>query len=144
MAKLKMTTNRVGFWSSVTLASIGVFYFVTLAVGFSHYGLHEPIGDPVLAVMEVITLLSALPVVCLMAAVASSTAARHQAPLTCSTSVRNSLRGGHEYRSLRRTDCCAPVGWRRDRMAFTCIRSRAARLGSVPRPCAPVRGTGFR
>jgi hypothetical protein len=64
-----MTANRLGFWSSFALVAIGVAYAIALAVGFARHGFREPIGDPVLAVMEVLTLLSALPIVTLMAAV---------------------------------------------------------------------------
>jgi hypothetical protein len=48
---------------------IGVAYFVTLAIGFSVHGLAEPIVDPILAIMEVLTLMSALPMVVIMAAI---------------------------------------------------------------------------
>lgn len=61
--------NRLGFWSSVGIAGIGVSYVVTLAVAFARHGLRDPITDPVLAVMEVITLLSVVPLVTLMAAI---------------------------------------------------------------------------
>jgi hypothetical protein len=64
-----MTAKRLGLWSSAAVVGIGVAYAVALAVGFARHGLHEPIADPVLAVMEVLTLLSALPIVTLMAAV---------------------------------------------------------------------------
>lgn len=49
--------------------AIGAGYAVSLAVGFARHGLREPIGDPVLAVMEALTLLSAVPIVTLMAAI---------------------------------------------------------------------------
>lgn len=61
--------NRLGFWSAATLAGIGVGYVLALAAGFARHGLNEPIVDPVLAVMEVLTLLSAPPLVTLMAAI---------------------------------------------------------------------------
>ena len=47
---------------------VGLAYVAVLAVGFSRFGLREPITGPILAVMEVLTLLSAAPVVTLMAA----------------------------------------------------------------------------
>lgn len=60
------TANRLGLWSSASLVGIGLGYVVALVVGFARHGLHEPIADPVLAVMEVLTLLSAPPTVTLM------------------------------------------------------------------------------
>lgn len=64
-----MTANRVGFWSAATLVGIGVGYVLALGAGFARHGLSEPIADPVLAIMEVLTLLSALPLVTLLSAV---------------------------------------------------------------------------
>jgi hypothetical protein len=64
-----MTANRLGFWSSVALVGIGIAYLLALAAGFARHGLHEPITDPVLAFMEVLTLLAAPAIVILMAAV---------------------------------------------------------------------------
>ncbi len=64
-----MTGNRLGFWSSVAVAGVGVAYAFALAVGIARHGLHEPITDPVLLVMELLTIMSALPIVTLMAAV---------------------------------------------------------------------------
>uniref|UniRef100_A0A832MK56 DUF4386 domain-containing protein n=1 Tax=Eiseniibacteriota bacterium TaxID=2212470 RepID=A0A832MK56_UNCEI len=64
-----MTHHRLGYWSAVTFVCIGVGYVVALAAGFARHGFREPIADPVLAVMEVLTLLSAVPLVTLMASV---------------------------------------------------------------------------
>jgi len=64
-----MTANRLGLWSSGALVGIGVAYALALAAGFVRHGMREPIADPLLAVMEVLTLLSAVPIVTLMAAV---------------------------------------------------------------------------
>jgi hypothetical protein len=61
--------NRLGVWSATTLCVIGVAYLVTLAAGFASAGFARPIVDPVLAVMEILTLLSAPVLVVLMAAV---------------------------------------------------------------------------
>ena len=61
--------NRLGFWSSIALVGIGVAYVLALAAGFARHGWHELIVDPVLAIMEVLTLLSAPAIVILMAAV---------------------------------------------------------------------------
>jgi hypothetical protein len=64
-----MAGTRLGCWSSVALVGIGVAYVLALAAGFARHGWDEPITDPVLAVMEVLTLLSAPAVVVLMVAV---------------------------------------------------------------------------
>jgi hypothetical protein len=61
--------NRLGLWSASALCVIGVAYMVTLAVGFSSAGFAKPIVDPVLAVMEMLTLVSAPMLVVLIAAV---------------------------------------------------------------------------
>lgn len=41
---------------------VGVAYASVLAAGMAHYGLSVPIGDPILALMEMLTIASALPV----------------------------------------------------------------------------------
>jgi len=46
-----LTINRLGFWSAVTLAAVGVLCFFTLGAGFARHGLRDPITEPVLAVM---------------------------------------------------------------------------------------------
>jgi hypothetical protein len=61
--------NRLGVWSAAALCVIGVAYVITLAVGFTTVGFAKPILDPLLAVMEILTLLSAPILVVLMAAV---------------------------------------------------------------------------
>ena len=63
-----MTNQRIGRSSATALAGIGVAYVVAIAAGMSRHGLREPIVDPVLAVMEVLTLLSAPVIVALFAA----------------------------------------------------------------------------
>ena len=64
-----MTHVRLGFWSSTGLVPIGIGYVIALAAGFARHGLSEPITDPVLAVMEVLTLFSAPIIVCLALAI---------------------------------------------------------------------------
>jgi hypothetical protein len=64
-----MSGNQLGRWSAVAVFLIGVAYVVTLATGFAVHGLAEPIVDPILAIMEVLTLLSAAPMVVIMAAI---------------------------------------------------------------------------
>ena len=64
-----MSGNRLGRLSAVAVFLIGLAYLVTLAIGFAVHGLAEPIVDPILAIMEALTLLSAPLLVVLMAAI---------------------------------------------------------------------------
>lgn len=59
---------RIGFLSSLSLSLVGVAYIVVVAIGITEAGLHDPIVDPILAVMEVLTLVSAPLIVAVMAA----------------------------------------------------------------------------
>lgn len=63
-----MAAARLGLWSSVAIVLVGLAYAAVLAVGVARFGPRAPITDPILAVMEVLTLLSAAPVVTVMAA----------------------------------------------------------------------------
>ena len=63
-----MTPIRMGIWSAWTVLAMSVAYLVVLTVGVWRAGLEAPIVDPVLAVMEVLTLASALPLVTLVSA----------------------------------------------------------------------------
>ncbi len=65
--------RRLGFWSALGVCAINAAYMVTLAVGLANAGLRKPIIDPVLAIMEVMTLLSAPLLVMTMAAVHART-----------------------------------------------------------------------
>lgn len=59
----------LGSWAAGLVGVIGVAYVVAMGFGFAASGLDRPIGDPVLAVMEVLTLLSAAALVVALAAV---------------------------------------------------------------------------
>ena len=61
-------TSRLGQWSSFGVFLVGIAYFVALVIGFTTYGLSAPILDPLLAVMESLTLLSALLLLVMFAA----------------------------------------------------------------------------
>lgn len=61
--------SRIGFWAATGLALIGAAYAVAVGFGIADAGLTDPIGDPVLAVMEIITMVASPLVVLLMAAV---------------------------------------------------------------------------
>ena len=56
-------------WSASLLFVGGIAYAITVAIGMVSVGLERPIGDPVLAVMEILTLLLAPLIVVMMAAV---------------------------------------------------------------------------
>jgi hypothetical protein len=66
---VEMAIKRLGAWSAAALFLIGIAYAIVLAVGFAIHGLTDPIVDPVLAIMEVLTLVSAPVVVVLIAAI---------------------------------------------------------------------------
>lgn len=66
-------SRRLGQWSAWSMVGIGGGYAVALAVGFAGYGLHAPITDPLLAIMEVLTLLSAPTLLVLMASLRADT-----------------------------------------------------------------------
>ncbi len=55
-----MRKNRLGIWPAIAVIVIGGMYVVTLGAGVAVHGLATPIGDPILAIMEFLTLLSAL------------------------------------------------------------------------------------
>ena len=63
-----MSNNQLGRWSSLAVFFVGVAYIVALAIGFATAGLSKPIADPLLAIMELLTLLSALLLLVMMAA----------------------------------------------------------------------------
>jgi hypothetical protein len=63
------SASRLGSWAAIALFLVGLAYVAVLAVGFAEHGLAEPIVDPVLARMEVLTLISAPLLIVMMAAV---------------------------------------------------------------------------
>ena len=64
-----VSARRVGFWAAASLAVVGAAYAVVVVVGVSKAGTDSPIVDPILAVMEVLTLIAAPLIVVLMAAI---------------------------------------------------------------------------
>ena len=52
--------NRLGMWSAFGLFVVGLVYAITVAVGIVNTGFTTPIVDPILAIMEILTL-SRLP-----------------------------------------------------------------------------------
>jgi hypothetical protein len=60
-------------WSAIGLFIIGVFYAMTVAIGIYETGFAKPIVDPILAVMEILTLIAAPLLVILMSTIHSTT-----------------------------------------------------------------------
>lgn len=63
-----MTGLQLGNRSALAVFLIGVLYVIVLAIQFSMNGVSAAITDPILAVMEVLTLVSALCLLVMMAA----------------------------------------------------------------------------
>lgn len=66
-----MTIYAFGSRSATTASIFGVAYIGVLAVGMWTHGSTEPIGDPLLAIMEVLTIASAFPILFVMAALSA-------------------------------------------------------------------------
>jgi hypothetical protein len=64
-----MSNSVLGRWSSFVVFLVGLAYFIALLIGFATRGLSAPISDPLLAVMETLTLLVAPVLLVMMAAI---------------------------------------------------------------------------
>ena len=64
-----MSISVAGRWSAFAVSLVGVAYGVALIVGFTTRGLSAPIVDPLLAIMEVLTVIAALLLLVMMAAI---------------------------------------------------------------------------
>lgn len=73
-----MTVTQLGVRSGLTVVVVGIAYAVVLATGMARHGLSEPIADPILAIMEVLTIASALPTLALFVALPAATDASRQ------------------------------------------------------------------
>ena len=73
-----MSAIRIGIWSAYAVTMTGVAYGVALGIGFAVFGLSKPIVDPLLAVMEVLTMVSALLLLVTMSAVHRYALAEHR------------------------------------------------------------------
>ena len=58
--------NRLGMWSASGLFMVGIIYAITVAIGMYITGFTNPIVDPILAIMEILTLIAAPLLVILM------------------------------------------------------------------------------
>ncbi len=68
-----MTSSQLGRGAAFGMVLVGAGYAVALAIGFAVYGSRQPIVDPLLGVMEVLTLVSAPLLLVLMVAVHART-----------------------------------------------------------------------
>lgn len=64
-----MSNTALGRWSSFAVFLLGLAYFVALLIGFATRGLSAPIVDPLLAIMELLTLLVAPILLVMMGAI---------------------------------------------------------------------------
>jgi hypothetical protein len=64
--------NRLGMWSALAYFLLGAAYAAVVATGMAANGLAKPMVDPILAIMELLTLLGAPLLVIIMAAVHAS------------------------------------------------------------------------
>jgi hypothetical protein len=71
--------HRLGVRSASALFAIGIAYALVVAIGIRMSGFSRPIVDPVLAIMEILTLLSAPLLVLLMISVHAAAAAGDRA-----------------------------------------------------------------
>jgi hypothetical protein len=69
-----MTSSQLGVRSGFAVVYVGVAYVIVLVIGMARHGLSEPIGDPILAIMEVLTILSALLLLALFVALHAASA----------------------------------------------------------------------
>lgn len=74
----KDLARSIGYWSSTVLALVGIVYVVVVLVGFGEVGFEDPIEDPILAVMEALTLLAAPLIVVLMASICVTASQRRK------------------------------------------------------------------
>ncbi len=72
-----MTYGLLGRWSALSVFLIGVLYAGALVVAFATHGAHEPVVDPLLAIMEGLTLISA-PLMLVMVAAIHGRASRER------------------------------------------------------------------
>ena len=64
-----MSHLRLGRLSATAIAAIGLLYVVALAFGIAEHGFSEPIADPILAIMECLTIASACAIVALVVSI---------------------------------------------------------------------------
>lgn len=75
-----LSPRSVGRWAATGVVATGLAYVIALGWGMWRHGLNAPIEDPVLAVMEVLTLVSAPLIVGMLAGLAASAAPSKRIP----------------------------------------------------------------
>ncbi|HKL50728.1 MAG TPA: hypothetical protein VJ908_06135 [Wenzhouxiangellaceae bacterium] len=63
------TASRIGFRAAAGTVAVGVLYAIAVGLGIAQAGFDRPILDPVLWIMEVLTLMSAVLILILLAAI---------------------------------------------------------------------------
>jgi hypothetical protein len=63
-----LTATQLGVRSGTAVVAVGIAYALVLAAGMAKHGLSEPIADPILAIMELLTIASAAPLLSLFVA----------------------------------------------------------------------------
>lgn len=61
--------NQLGMWTAFGLFVVGIIYAITVTVGMCTAGLTNPIVDPILAIMEILTLIASILLVILMSTI---------------------------------------------------------------------------
>lgn len=120
---MSITANRGGYWSAAGLVWVGAGYVVALAAGFARHGLNEPIADPILALMELLTLLSAPMIVMLMAAIYERAAPERRVYALAGLAFGTLCAGTTSAVHFHRTDSFAPDERQRTRLAVPHVRS---------------------
>ena len=71
LSEREAPVDLLGRWSASAVVALGALYVVVLAGGVLTVGLEQPIGDPILAIIEVLTVISAVAVTTMVAALAA-------------------------------------------------------------------------
>jgi len=61
--------NQLGMWTAFGLFVVGIIYAITVIIGMYTADFSNPIVDPILAIMEILTLVAAFLLVILMSAI---------------------------------------------------------------------------
>ena len=64
--------DAMGRWSASAVVALGALYLIVLVRGVAVFGLVTPIGDPILAIMEVLTVLSAVAITVMVATITTN------------------------------------------------------------------------
>ncbi len=73
-----MNPTWMGTRAAIAVVLVGITYAAVLAFGMLRHGLSEPIADPVLAVMELLTIASTVPILLLFVALRATVASNRR------------------------------------------------------------------